>query len=71
MLMSAGTRLFAGQKYSLFVYRDNTPAYECYRAMGFETADYPEGVPLADDCDYLVRPVSTPEDKQPLGSTAH
>jgi len=42
----------------LFVYRNNTPAFQCYLSLGFEVQDYPEGAPLADVCYYLTRTVS-------------
>ena len=57
MLMIASRSLFSCDEYSLFVFRENTPAYECYRSMGFVVRDYPEGVPHANVCYYLTRPV--------------
>jgi ribosomal protein S18 acetylase RimI-like enzyme len=57
MLMQVGVTMFPCPKFSLFVYRDNTTASRCYRAMGFAIADYPQGVKSADVCDYLTRPV--------------
>ena len=57
MLMSTGADLFALDEYSLFVFRDNTPALECYRSLGFEIQDYPSNQILADECYYLTRPV--------------
>ncbi len=57
MLMSLGADLFALDEYSLFVFRDNTPALECYRSLGFEVQDYPSNQILADECYYLTRPV--------------
>lgn len=41
----------------LFVYRNNTPAYQCYRSIGFEIQAYPDGAPLPDLCYYLTRSV--------------
>jgi len=58
MVMTASRGLFACDEYSLFVYRDNAAAYECYRSMGFVVRDYPDGVPHADVCYYLTRPVT-------------
>lgn len=55
MLMAAGRQLYPHNEFSLFVYRDNEPAYRCYRALGFEVADYPPDMPHADVCDYLTR----------------
>lgn len=57
-LMREGRRLFALDEYSLFVYRDNAPALRCYQSAGFRMADYPDDMPLADVCYYLVRPVA-------------
>ena len=57
MLMRAGRPMFACSKFSLVVHRDNTPAYECYKAMGFTRADFPDGEKMGDVCDYLTRPV--------------
>ena len=55
-LMEAGSMLYSGKEYSLFVLRDNTPAYECYRSLGFEVDDYPDDMPYADICYFLTRP---------------
>ena len=57
LLMVAGARLFPLDEYSLYVYRDNESALSCYRAMGFEIADYPAKAPLAGECYFLTRPV--------------
>lgn len=62
----AGTRLIemiiaslheqhAYDEYSLFVYRDNVPAYHCYLALGFCVTDYPEGAEMADKCYFLTK----------------
>jgi ribosomal protein S18 acetylase RimI-like enzyme len=42
---------------ALFVYKHNEPACRCYRSMGFEIQDYPDGAPLRDECYYMARPV--------------
>ena len=42
-------------EYSLFVYRDNEPAYRCYLSLGFEVADYPADAPMPDKCFFLTR----------------
>jgi ribosomal protein S18 acetylase RimI-like enzyme len=57
MLMEAGCERYSYEQFSLFVYRDNEPAYQCYRSLGFEVTDYPRDMPLADVCDFLVRTV--------------
>lgn len=55
MLMRVGREKLSHQRYSLFVFRDNTPAFECYRSLGFEISDYPKDMPHADVCYYLTR----------------
>ena len=45
-------------EYSLFVYRDNTPAYQCYLSLGFAVTDYPEDGKLADKCYFLTKPTT-------------
>lgn len=40
---------------SLFVYRDNEPAYRCYLKMGFVVQDYPDDAPLKGQCYFLTR----------------
>ena len=42
-------------EYSLFVYRDNAPAYQCYLSLGFVVADYPDDAPMPDKCYFLTR----------------
>lgn len=42
----------------LFVYRNNIPAYRCYRSVGFEVQDYPDGAPYPELCYYLTRPIA-------------
>ncbi len=59
LLMEVGRETFELEEFSLFVFRHNTPALECYRAMGFEIREYPQGAPLAELCYYLTRPVSS------------
>ena len=45
----------AFDEYSLFVYRDNVAAYECYVSLGFAVTDYPAGAAMADKCFFLTR----------------
>lgn len=59
MLMSVGKGLFPLNEYSLFVYRDNTPAIECYRSLGFVIQDHPPDRALADVCFYMICPVAS------------
>ena len=61
MLMEAGAAIFPGDEFSLFVLRENTPAYECYRSLGFEVDEYPSDMPHADVCDYMTRPTTPKE----------
>lgn len=42
-------------EHSLFVYRDNVPAYRCYQSLGFVVHDYPEEAPMRDKCYFLIR----------------
>ena len=42
-------------EYSLFVYRHNTPAYQCYLSLGFVVRSYPEDAPMPDKCCFLTR----------------
>jgi len=42
-------------EYSLFVYRHNTPAYQCYLSLGFVVAEYPDDAPMRDKCFFLTR----------------
>lgn len=56
MLMDAGQARFSGSEFSLFVFRENTAAYECYKSMGFIVRKYPEDMPHGDVCYYLTRP---------------
>jgi len=57
LLMQAGAAAFDCDEFSLFVFRDNVPALECYKSVGFAIRGYPDDAPLADRCYYLTRPV--------------
>jgi ribosomal protein S18 acetylase RimI-like enzyme len=61
MLMEVGATIFPRNEYSLFVYRENLPAYECYKSLGFVVQDYPDDMPHADVCYYLTRPAKLEE----------
>ena len=54
-LMDEGGKDFDCDEFSLFVYRDNVTALRCYQGEGFRIADYPDDMPLADECYYLTR----------------
>jgi len=55
MLMGVGRTRYERNEYSLFVFRDNAPAYECYKSLGFVMGDYPEDMPYADVCYFMTR----------------
>ena len=57
LLMEIGAGQFELDEFSLYVYRDNAPALNCYQGLGFEIQDYPKDDPLAEVCYYLTRPV--------------
>ena len=48
---------------SLFVFRDNIPAYQCYLSLGFTVTDYPDDAPLKERCYFLTRPIVTTDDQ--------
>lgn len=55
MLMSALAQSYRFDEYSLFVYRDNEPAYQCYLSLGFTVVAYPDDAPMPDRCYFLTR----------------
>jgi len=57
LLTAVGPSQFSCDEFSLFVYRENVPAFECYKSMGFVVSDYPDDMPYADVCYYLTRPL--------------
>ena len=57
LLIEVGPSVVDRPELSLFVYRDNTPALECYQQAGFRIRDYPLDAPMGDVCFYLTRPV--------------
>lgn len=42
-------------EFSLFVYRKNEPAYQCYLSLGFVVRDYPDDAPMPDKCYFLTK----------------
>ena len=60
--MAAGRDRYRCESFSLFVFRENLPALECYRALGFEISDYPDDMPHADVCWFLTRTGTNEED---------
>ena len=57
-LMTAARPLLPLTEFSLFVYEDNTPAFECYKSLGFVVTEYPGDMLPGRPCLYLTRPVS-------------
>jgi len=55
LLMRVARDEYGFQEYSLFVYRDNVPAYRCYLSMGFTVQDYPDDAKMKDKCYFLTR----------------
>ena len=55
MIIASLDERHAYDEYSLFVYRDNTPAYQCYLSLGFAVTDYPEDKAMADKCFFLTK----------------
>jgi len=62
MLMTVSPSIFDCGEYSLFVLRNNKPAYSCYLSVGFEVQEYPDDAPMADACYYLTRSVTARPD---------
>ncbi len=54
-LMQAAGEQSELESFSLFVYRDNTPALKLYQSLGFEIQEYPPDEMLADECFFLTR----------------
>lgn len=57
MLMACAADLMPLAEFSLFVYRDNAAALQCYQSVGFEVNEYPHEHVLKEQCYYLTRPV--------------
>jgi ribosomal protein S18 acetylase RimI-like enzyme len=57
MLINAIAEEGEAAEVSLFVYRHNRAAYECYRSLGFTVQEYPDDAPLKELCYYLARPI--------------
>jgi len=55
MIMKAALLSTEHEQSSLFVYRDNEPAYRCYLKLGFTVDAYPDDAPLKDECYFLTR----------------
>ena len=59
MIIEALERAHDYAEYSLFVYRHNVPAYECYRSLGFEVGAYPPDAKMPDKCYFLIKNASS------------
>lgn len=57
MIIDAAAQSGEFTEASLFVMRDNQPAYRCYRALGFSVQDYPDDAAMKDQCYFLTRAV--------------
>jgi ribosomal protein S18 acetylase RimI-like enzyme len=57
MIIALLEETHAYDEYSLFVYRDNVPAYQCYLSLGFVVQDYPEDAPMPDKCHFLTKTI--------------
>jgi ribosomal protein S18 acetylase RimI-like enzyme len=55
MIIASLEEAHAYDEYSLFVYRDNMPAYQCYLSLGFTVLDYPDDAPMPEKCYFLTR----------------
>ena len=55
LLIRVAREAYGFGEYSLFVYRDNEPAYRCYLEMGFTVQDYPDDAKMKDKCYFLTR----------------
>ena len=54
-LMQVAAERMTLDEFSLFVYRDNTPALKLYQSLGFAIQKYPPDQTLADKCYFLTR----------------
>lgn len=57
LLIRAASQAGNYEEASLFVYRDNAPAYACYRSLGFRIEDYPQDAKMQEQCFFLTRPI--------------
>jgi len=55
MIMTALAENYSFDEYSLFVYRDNASAYQCYLSLGFNVVAYPDDAPMPDKCYFLTK----------------
>lgn len=55
MMIALLEQRHAYAEYSLFVYRHNEPALQCYSGLGFVVRDYPEDAALQGLCYFMTR----------------
>lgn len=55
MLIDTSAQTGGYTEASLFVYRDNAPAYQCYLALGFTVQAYPDDAKMKEKCYFLTR----------------
>jgi ribosomal protein S18 acetylase RimI-like enzyme len=53
-LMKHGSQDLGTEEFSLYVMTSNRPAYNCYKSLGFELADYPDGDAKLEDCVFMI-----------------
>jgi ribosomal protein S18 acetylase RimI-like enzyme len=53
-LMIDGQERLGTEDFSLFVLTGNDAACNCYRRLGFQQTDYPEGDPMIEDCIFMI-----------------
>ena len=53
-LMKHGSEDLRAGEFSLYVMTANKPALNCYRSLGFELADYPDGDARLENCVFMI-----------------
>lgn len=53
-LMEHGSEQLGAPEFSLYVMSENKPAYNCYRALGFELAKWPDRDPQLENCVFMT-----------------
>ena len=55
MVLASLDQRYGYEEYSLFVFCDNEPAYQCYLSLGFAVQEYPDDAPMPDTCYFLTK----------------
>jgi len=63
MIITSLEKSYSYEEYSLFVYRNNAAAYNCYRSLGFVVQEYPEDAPMPEKCYFLTRKAAMTTDR--------